>query len=94
MPYGIPRGAMCVQRFDNLLNSAIYTTFRISLRSSSMPEPRDPLLKVVIIMQSLLRKQIVRKRQGFRQGLKSPRKLVIILPQVYLQKPCYDFYFL
>ena len=40
---------MCVQRFDDSLNSAIHTTYRISLRSSSMPEPRDPLLKVVII---------------------------------------------
>lgn len=49
MPLGIPRGAMCVQRFDDSLNSAIHTTYRISLRSSSMPEPRDPLLKVVII---------------------------------------------
>jgi hypothetical protein len=49
MPHGIPRGAMCVQRFDDSLNSAIHTTYRISLRSSSMPEPRDPLLKVVII---------------------------------------------
>ena len=50
MPHGIPRGAMCVQRFDDSLNSAIHTTFRISLRSSSMPEPRDPLLKVVTII--------------------------------------------
>ena len=50
MPHGIPRGAMCVQRFDDSLNSAIHTTYRISLRSSSMPEPRDPLLKVVTIM--------------------------------------------
>lgn len=48
MPFGIPKGAMCVQRFDDSLNSAIHTTYRISLRSSSMPEPRDPLLKVVI----------------------------------------------
>jgi hypothetical protein len=40
---------MCVQRFDDSLNSAIHITYRISLRSSSMPEPRDPLLKVVII---------------------------------------------
>ncbi|KYG39731.1 hypothetical protein M433DRAFT_541208, partial [Acidomyces richmondensis BFW] len=44
---GIPRGAMCVQRFDDSLNSAIHITYRISLRSSSMPEPRDPLLKVL-----------------------------------------------
>lgn len=49
MPLGIPRGAMCVQRFDDSLNSAIHITYRISLRSSSMPEPRDPLLKVLII---------------------------------------------
>ena len=49
MPPGIPGGAMCVQRFDDSLNSAIHITYRISLRSSSMPEPRDPLLKVLII---------------------------------------------
>ena len=48
MPFGMPKGAMCVQRFDDSLNSAIHTTYRISLRSSSMPEPRDPLLKVLI----------------------------------------------
>ena len=40
---------MCVQRFDDSLNSAIHITYRISLRSSSMREPRDPLLKVLII---------------------------------------------
>ena len=40
---------MCVQRFDDSLNSAIHITYRISLRSSSMLEPRDPLLKVFII---------------------------------------------
>ena len=50
MPLGIPRGAMCVQRFDDSLNSAIHITYRISLRSSSMPEPRDPLLKVLVIV--------------------------------------------
>ena len=49
MPPGMPRGAMCVQRFDDSLNSAIHITCRISLRSSSMPEPRDPLLKVLTI---------------------------------------------
>ena len=38
---------MCVQRFDDSLNSAIHITYRISLRSSSLPEPRDPLLKVL-----------------------------------------------
>ena len=47
MPPGIPGGAMCVQRLDDSLNSAIHINYRISLRSSSMPEPRDPLLKVL-----------------------------------------------
>jgi hypothetical protein len=47
MPARILAGAMCVQRFDDSLNSAIHITYRISLRSSSMPEPRDPLLKVL-----------------------------------------------
>ncbi|OTA97974.1 hypothetical protein M426DRAFT_70629 [Hypoxylon sp. CI-4A] len=47
MPIRILMGAMCVQRFDDSLNSAIHITYRISLRSSSMPEPRDPLLKVL-----------------------------------------------
>lgn len=50
MPARILAGAMCVQRFDGSLNSAIHITYRISLRSSSMPEPRDPLLKVLIIL--------------------------------------------
>jgi hypothetical protein len=31
-------------------NSAIRITYRISLRSSSMPEPRDPLLKVLFLI--------------------------------------------
>ena len=52
MPTGIPAGAMCVQRLDDSLNSAIHTSYRISLRSSSIPEPRDPLLKVFIIIIS------------------------------------------
>ena len=46
----MPKGAICVQRFDDSLNSAIHITYRISLRSSSMPEPRDPLLKVLIYL--------------------------------------------
>ena len=38
---------MCVQRFDDSHISAIHTTYRNSLRSSSLREPRDPLSKVV-----------------------------------------------
>ena len=42
-----PGSAICVQNFDDSLNSAIRITYRISLRSSSLREPRYPLLKVV-----------------------------------------------
>ena len=41
-------GATCVQRLDGSRDSAIHTKYRISLRSSSMREPRYPLPRVVI----------------------------------------------
>ena len=41
--------AMCVQSLDDSLNSAIHITYRISLRSSSLCEPRYPPLKDVIV---------------------------------------------
>jgi hypothetical protein len=41
--------AICVQRFDDSLSSAIRITYRISLRSSSLWEPRYPLLRVVLV---------------------------------------------
>ena len=47
-----PYSAICVQRFDDSLNSAIHITYRSSLRSSSMHEPRDPPLKVVVKFSS------------------------------------------
>ena len=43
-----PGSARCVQNFDDSLDSAIRITYRISLRSSSMWEPRHPSLKVVL----------------------------------------------
>ena len=45
--------AICVQRFDDSRNSAIHTTYRISLRSSSLREPRYPLLRVVSVVHAL-----------------------------------------
>jgi hypothetical protein len=48
MPSAEASGARCVQNFDGSRNSAIHTTYRISLRSSSIREPRYPLLRVVI----------------------------------------------
>jgi hypothetical protein len=123
MPRGIPRGAMCVQRFDDSLNSAIHTTYRISLRSSSMREPRDPLLKVLTFLLTKLRlRALVYKRVSVvplsratpragktllpRSKWRGTRSewgrsvqdatpyVLMILPQVHLRKPCYDFYFL
>ena len=44
-----PVSAICVQRFDDSLSSAIRITYRISLRSSSLREPRYPLLRVVLV---------------------------------------------
>ena len=46
-----PVTAICVQRFDDSLSSAIRITYRISLRSSSLREPRYPLLRVVQFTQ-------------------------------------------
>lgn len=42
-------GATCVQRLDGSRDSAIHTKYRISLRSSSMREPRYPLPRVVYV---------------------------------------------
>ena len=53
-----PGSAMCVQSFDDSRDRAIRITYRISLRSSSLWEPRRPLLKVVHIkiwMMALIR---------------------------------------
>ena len=126
MPPGIPGGAMCVQRLDDSLNSAIHINYRVSLRSSSMPEPRDPLLKVLTIWINPLRRQPSQQcsrgclRRARNPGARGPPgrpsgrgppkqqgtvdtggrvdpegpHSVMILPQVHLRKPCYDFYFL
>ena len=60
-------GAMCVQRLDDSLNSAIHINYRVSLRSSSMREPRDPLLKVLIFIRKFGHQTMVDK-QVFRLG--------------------------
>ena len=49
-----PGSAICVQRFDDSLNSAIRITYRISLRSSSLREPRYPLLRVVLLFRNII----------------------------------------
>ncbi len=47
MSLEMSRNAMCVQRFDDSLNSAIHIIYRISLRFSSMSKSKDSLLKVL-----------------------------------------------
>ena len=44
--------AICVQRFDDSLNPAIHITYRVSRRSSSLREPRDPSLKGIDLIFS------------------------------------------
>ena len=71
MPTRVLVGAMCVQRFDDSLNSAIHITYRISLRSSSMPEPRDPLLKGFIYFCLILRNSCKFKNIGLRRPVRT-----------------------
>ena len=59
---GYPESAICVQRFDDSLNSAIHTTYRNWLRSSSMHEPRDPPLEVVLLSFLLTDPTVLRRR--------------------------------
>ena len=44
---GQPKSTICIIRFDDSLNSAIHTTYRSWLRSSSTRKPRDPPPQVV-----------------------------------------------
>jgi hypothetical protein len=135
-----PSGATCVQRLDGSRDSAIHTTYRISLRSSSMREPRYPLPRVVFFFVGLGSRRkpraarrclgfivflgVVPRRvptsnrrapEGEREeaggageaagasaaafchvfdGRVSGEATTMILPQVHLRKPCYDFSFL
>ena len=56
--------AICVQNFDDSLNSAIHITYRISLRSSSLREPRYPSAGVVVFRDVWidLRRPLVQER--------------------------------
>ena len=47
---------MCVQNLDDSRGFAIRITYRISLRSSSLWEPRHPLLKVVLWIAPIIGK--------------------------------------
>lgn len=140
-------GATCVQRLDGSRDSAIHTKYRISLRSSSMREPRYPLPRVVMTFAYIANARSPRRitvsgargqasffsyslaraapgfvwvpkaiginrtpptSRGFEgrgpphppnasnefTGRSAVQVSTMILPQVHLRKPCYDFYFL
>ena len=79
-----PKSAICVQRFDDSLNSAIRITYRISLRSSSLREPRYPLLTVVLMFRkvvSLTSKS--REAQGRGNSLLQKSKTFLDLMEVF-----------
>ena len=59
--------AICVQRFDDSLNPAIHITYRVSRRSSSLREPRDPSLKGRFCSILLFMAQAVAARVGVGQ---------------------------
>ncbi len=62
-------GATCVQRLDDSRDSAIHTKYRISLRSSSMREPRYPLPRVVMVLHKIRPRHARRFRGDRRHSL-------------------------
>lgn len=92
-----PKGsAMCVQRFDDSQSSAIRITYRISLRSSSFQEPRYPswIVFIVLTNQSLSLSYKLNQVSSLSLTSLTSQYSQMILPQVHLRKPCYDFTFL
>src|SRR5450432_2017575 len=64
-------GATCVQRLDGSRDSAIHTKYRISLRSSSMQEPRYPLPRVVLFFERSVRQHHPKTGRGRAQTCSS-----------------------
>ncbi|RIA79097.1 hypothetical protein C1645_702342 [Glomus cerebriforme] len=95
-------GATCVQRLDGSRDSAIHTKYRISLRSSSMREPGYPLPRVILCFgPPPLPANEKRTNNSLFTSLAHLAPIILvsqdstmILPQVHLRKPCYDFSFL
>ncbi|KAI7987935.1 hypothetical protein LOK49_LG13G00013 [Camellia lanceoleosa] len=52
-------GVTCIQRLDGLRDSAIQTKYHISLRSSSMREPRYPLPRVILFFREMPRMSVL-----------------------------------
>lgn len=99
MLLGLPKSAICVQRFDDSLNSAIRITYRISLRSSSLREPRYPLLRVVFFNVQVIKrattlqlsKTITYKKSTSKKVVKivymvSPSNILLIMMEIKILK--------
>ena len=64
---GYPESAGCVQGSIDSRNSAIHSAYRISLRPSSLFEPRHPSLKVVILNKRFRHTEELGRRDTCRQ---------------------------
>ena len=80
VPWPKASGATCVQKLDGSRDSAIHTKYRISLRSSSMREPRYPLPRVISCFISSATRESRRCPRGHRERgrLAAGRALFIV----------------
>ncbi|KAK1257708.1 hypothetical protein QJS04_geneDACA023572 [Acorus gramineus] len=78
-------GATCVQRLDGSRDSAIHTKYRISLRSSSMREPRYPLPRVITVSIVMIRCA----PRGFGPALPAPGVAVAGQPAGWVRGRCH-----
>ncbi|KAK1258487.1 hypothetical protein QJS04_geneDACA011496 [Acorus gramineus] len=78
-------GATCVQRLDGSRDSAIHTKYRISLRSSSMREPRYPLPRVITVSIVMIRCA----PRGFGPALPAPGVAVAGKPAGWVRGRCH-----
>src|SRR3954471_19300464 len=91
MLLGLPKSAICVQRFDDSLNSAIRITYRISLRSSSLREPRYPLLRVVFYVQVIKRVNLIFIRTNIKKSTsKRGLKWLVVFSAIILLNGEFD----
>ena len=81
---GYPESAGCVQGSIDSRNSAIHSAYRISLRPSSLFEPRHPSLKVVMfdvapegtdktVVKKVLKVWVLARAEEEREALIRPR---------------------
>ncbi len=82
---GYPESAGCVQGSIDSRNSAIHSAYRISLRPSSLFEPRHPSLKVVTGLDILQKKKKI--PESYAMGYLMTPVNATVLEQRRLQVP-------